>query len=96
VQDAPRSGRSSTSANEQTIDALRKIIEDDPHSTYQQIENTLETGAIVNTSWYVNTCLPQICKAISERREIRGLRGLIFHDDNARPHRARITNELLL
>ncbi|CAF1422514.1 unnamed protein product, partial [Rotaria magnacalcarata] len=41
VQDAPRSGRSSTSANEQTIDALRKIIEDDPHSTYQQIENTL-------------------------------------------------------
>ncbi|CAF3218993.1 unnamed protein product [Rotaria sp. Silwood2] len=41
VQDAPRSGRPSTSVNEQTIDAVRKIIEDDPRSTYQQIENIL-------------------------------------------------------
>ncbi|CAF4698883.1 unnamed protein product, partial [Rotaria sp. Silwood2] len=41
VQDAPRSGRPSTSVNEQTIDAVRKRIEDDPHSTYQQIENIL-------------------------------------------------------
>ncbi|CAF3518065.1 unnamed protein product, partial [Rotaria sp. Silwood2] len=41
VQDAPRSGHPSTSVNEQTIDAVRKIIEDDPHSTYHQIENML-------------------------------------------------------
>ncbi|CAF4195934.1 unnamed protein product, partial [Rotaria sp. Silwood2] len=41
VKDAPRSGRPSTSVNEQTIDAVRKIIEDDPHSTYQQIENII-------------------------------------------------------
>ena len=33
---------------------------------------------------------------MSERREMRGLRGLIFHDDNAKPHRAWITNEFLL
>ena len=46
----------------------------------------LETGVMVNTSWYVNTCLPQIFSAVSERRETRGLRGLIFHDDNAQPH----------
>ena len=38
VQDAPRSGRPSTSLTEQTIDAPRKMIEDDPHSTYQHIE----------------------------------------------------------
>ena len=37
VQDAPRSGHPLTSVTEQTIDAVRKIIEDDPHSTYQQI-----------------------------------------------------------
>ncbi|CAF4878568.1 unnamed protein product, partial [Rotaria sp. Silwood2] len=43
VQDAPRSGRPSTSVNEQTIDATGKIIQDDPHSTYQQIENILST-----------------------------------------------------
>ena len=38
VHDAPRSDRPSTSVTEQTIDVVRKIIEDDPHSIYQQIE----------------------------------------------------------
>ena len=38
VQDAPRSGRFSTSVTQPTIDAVRKTIEDDPHSTYQHIE----------------------------------------------------------
>ena len=38
VQDAPCSGRPSTSVTKQTIDAVRKIIEDDSHSMYQQIE----------------------------------------------------------
>ena len=33
---------------------------------------------------------------MSERRETQGLRGLIFHDDNAKAHRAWITNEFLL
>ena len=33
---------------------------------------------------------------MSERREMRGLRGVIFHDDNAKPYRAWITNEFLL
>ena len=33
---------------------------------------------------------------MSERRETRGLRGLIFHDYNPKPHRAWITNEFLL
>ena len=41
VQDAPRSASPSTSVTEQTIDAARKIIEDDPHSMYQQIEAIL-------------------------------------------------------
>ena len=33
---------------------------------------------------------------MSERGETGGLRGLIFHDDNAKLHRAWITNEFLL
>ena len=33
---------------------------------------------------------------MSERRETRGLRSVIFHDDNAKPHRVWITNEFLL
>ena len=56
----------------------------------------LEIGATVDASWYVNTCLPQVFSSVSERRETQGLRGLIFHDDNAKPHRAWITNEFLL
>ena len=56
----------------------------------------LETSATVNASWYVNTCLPQVFSVVSERRETRGLRGLIFQHDNAKPHRAWITNEFLL
>ncbi|CAF4799105.1 unnamed protein product, partial [Rotaria sp. Silwood2] len=34
----------------------------------------LETGARVNTSWYLNTCLPQVFKAVSER----GISSIIF------------------
>ena len=56
----------------------------------------LETGATVNASWYVNTYLPQVFSAMSERRERRDLRVLIFHADNAKPHRAWIINEFLL
>ena len=33
---------------------------------------------------------------MSERRETRGLRGFIFHDDITKPHRVWITNEFLL
>ena len=29
----------------------------------------LETGTMVNTSWYVNTCLPQVFSVVSEQRE---------------------------
>ena len=46
----------------------------------------LETGATVNASWYVNTCLPQVFSVVSERRETRGLRDLIFQDDTTKPH----------
>ena len=56
----------------------------------------LETGATANASWYVNTYLWQVFSGVSERRETRTLRGLIFHDDNAKPHRAWVTNEFLL
>ena len=50
VEDAPRSGRPSTFLTEQTIDARRKIIEDDPHSTYQQIEAILGISSKVINS----------------------------------------------
>jgi transposase len=55
----------------------------------------LETGASLTASWYVNICLPQVFKAVTEQRQTRGLRSLIFYDDNARPHRAWTVNEFL-
>ena len=56
VQHAPHSGRPSTSVTEQTIDAVRKIIEDDPHSTYQQIEATLGISSMTINS-IIHDCL---------------------------------------
>ena len=50
VQHAPHSTRSSTSVTEQTIDAIRKIIENNPHSTYQQIEAILVISSIAINS----------------------------------------------
>ena len=55
----------------------------------------LESGATANADWYANLCLPEVLKTVSERRLKTGIRGLILHDDNARPHRAWITNEFL-
>ena len=45
VQDVPHSGRPSTSVTEQTIDAVRKILEDDPHSMYHQVEAILDISS---------------------------------------------------
>ncbi len=45
VEDAPRPDRPRTAVNEQTIDAVRTIIDNDSHSTYQQTENTLGISA---------------------------------------------------
>ena len=56
----------------------------------------LETGATVSASWHVNTCLLQVFSAVFERRETRALRGFIFHDDNAKAHRAWTSKEFLL
>jgi hypothetical protein len=38
-KDAARPGCPETAVNEQNIDAVRVIIENDPHSTYEQIED---------------------------------------------------------
>ncbi|CAF2506142.1 unnamed protein product [Rotaria sp. Silwood2] len=45
VEDAASPGRPRASVNEKIIDAVRTITENDPHLTYQQIENTLDVSA---------------------------------------------------
>ena len=62
VQDTSRSGRSSTSVAEQTIDAVRERIEDNPHSTYQQIEAILGVSSpIINSIIHDYLNLRKVC-----------------------------------
>ena len=62
VQDTPRSGHPSTSVTELTIDAVRKIIEDDPHSTYQQIEAILGISSMaINSIIHDYLSLRKVC-----------------------------------
>ena len=62
VEDAPRSGRLSTSVTEQAIDTVQKIIEDDPHSMYQQIEAILGiSSTIINSTIYDYLNLRKVC-----------------------------------
>ena len=62
VQDAPHSGSPSTSVTEQTIDAVRKIIEDDPHSTYQQIKTILDISSTpINSRIHDYLNLRKVC-----------------------------------
>ncbi len=45
VEDAARSSHPKTFVTEQTIDVVRTIIENDPHSTYKQIEDILRISS---------------------------------------------------
>ncbi len=49
----------------------------------------------VTANWYKDICLPQVFEIITNERPATGLRGLILHHDNARPHTAAITREYL-
>lgn len=54
----------------------------------------LKHGATVNGKWYRRT----VGLALGKLRKIRpktGLRGLVFHQDNASPHKAHLTIEFL-
>ena len=62
VQDAPGPGRPSTSVTEQTIDSVRKIIEDDPHLKYQQIEAILGISSMaINSIMHDYLNLRKVC-----------------------------------
>ncbi len=55
----------------------------------------LGKGETVTKEWYANICLPQVFAAISERRPKSGVKRIILHHDNARPHKASLTAEYL-
>lgn len=55
----------------------------------------LGKGERITKEWYTNICLPRVFAAISESRPKCGVKGIILHHDNARPHKASLTTEYL-
>ena len=45
IEDEPRSGRPVTKATQENIDLVRRLIEEDPHSTYDDIEEQTELSS---------------------------------------------------
>ncbi|CAF1691909.1 unnamed protein product, partial [Adineta ricciae] len=62
AEDRPRSGRPRTAVTEEMIDAVRAIIEEDPHSTYQEIQHILDiSSASVNSIIHDYLDLHKVC-----------------------------------
>ena len=55
----------------------------------------LGKGEKITSDWYINKCLSQVFAAINEKRKKSGLKRIVLHHDNARPHKAWITAEYL-
>ena len=55
----------------------------------------LPKGQRVTAHWYSTVCLPQVFDAIREDRPKSGLKNIVLHHDNARPHTAALTREFL-
>ena len=63
TEDEPRSGRPTSSATQENIDAIRKIVEDDPHATYENIQQTLGIGSgTVKTILHDHLGYRKVCK----------------------------------
>ena len=55
----------------------------------------LKSSRPVTADWYVNHCLPKIFQAWCKRRSRTGVRGLLFHHDNASALTAAVTLDCL-
>lgn len=55
----------------------------------------LQQHHTVTAQWYVNECVPQVLEAWCSRRPKTGVRGLLWHHDNAPAHTAAMTTNFL-
>ena len=55
----------------------------------------LDDRRTVNADWYVNQCIPQVLDVWQQRRPKTGLKGLLWHHDNASVHTAALTIDFL-
>jgi histone-lysine N-methyltransferase SETMAR len=55
----------------------------------------LEGQKTITAKWYTEVCLPKVFEQVMNERPKSGLRDIIFHHDNARPHTAQLTTDYL-
>jgi hypothetical protein len=55
----------------------------------------LEDQKTITAKWYIEACLPKGFKQVMNERPKSGLRDIIIHHDNARPHNAQLTTDYL-
>ncbi|CAF2734506.1 unnamed protein product [Rotaria sp. Silwood2] len=91
VNDDPRSGRPVSELTDENIELVREVINNDPHSTYDDIiaETFLSHGTIERI---IHDCLKMkklhhpVVKEIWKQRKSADTKGIKFLQDNARPH----------
>ncbi|KAI6649938.1 Mariner transposase [Oopsacas minuta] len=54
---------------------------------------SLEPGKTINSTWYTESCLPLVIKAINLQRPGTGLRGTFLLHDNANSHSSKMTRQ---
>ena len=63
TEDEPRSGRPTSSVTQETIDAVRQIIEEDPHATYQHLQQMVGVASgTVKTILHDHLKFRKVCK----------------------------------
>ncbi len=55
----------------------------------------LEGQKTITAKWYTDVCLPKVFEQVMKERPKSGLRDIIFHHDNARPHTAQLTTDYM-
>ncbi|CAH1976468.1 unnamed protein product [Acanthoscelides obtectus] len=85
LSDDPRVGAPKMAVTQENVDAMRKLIIEDRHVAYREIEASLK---ISKTSI-------QNCYFITELRKINPERRIILHQDNASSHTAQKTRPYL-
>jgi hypothetical protein len=55
----------------------------------------LEGQKTITAKLYIEVCLPKVFEQVMNERPKSGLRDIIFHHDNARPHTAQLTTDYL-
>ena len=62
LEDEPRAGRPHTAVTDENVAAIRKLITEDPHITYREIEATLEIGSTaINTILHEYLQVKKLC-----------------------------------